>query len=127
MKNKDIKTILQNIKEVPQTENVIILSTGKYIGEGFDEARLDTLFLTMPISWKGTLTQYAGRLNRDYEGKKDVVIYDYADIKVPVLEKMYKKRLKGYKLLHYELCQNDTNFAKRVDITSTQSQIVYDN
>lgn len=103
MKNKDIKTILQKIKEIPQTENVIILSTGKYIGEGFDEARLDTLFLTMPISWKGTLTQYAGRLNRDYESKKDVVIYDYADIKVPVLEKMYKKRLKGYKLLHYEL------------------------
>ena len=92
------------------TENITILSTGKYIGEGFDEARLDTLFLTMPISWKGTLTQYAGRLNRDYEGKKSIIIYDYADIKVPVLEKMYKKRLKGYKLLHYELCQNDTKF-----------------
>lgn len=110
MKNKDIKIILQKIKEVSLTENITILSTGKYIGEGFDEARLDTLFLTMPISWKGTLTQYAGRLNRDYEGKKSVIIYDYADIKVPVLEKMYKKRLKGYKLLHYELCQNDTKF-----------------
>lgn len=102
MKNKDIKIILQKIKEVPQNENIVILSTGKYIGEGFDEARLDTLFLIMPISWKGTLIQYAGRLNRDYEGKKEAIIYDYADIKVPVLEKMYKKRLKGYKLLHYE-------------------------
>ena len=102
MKNKEMKIILQKIKEVPLTENITILSTGKYIGEGFDEARLDTLFLTMPISWKGTLTQYVGRLNRDYEGKKEVIIYDYADIKVPVLEKMYKKRIKGYKLLHYE-------------------------
>lgn len=112
MKNKDIKTILENIKKSEKTEELIIISTGKYIGEGFDEARLDTLFLTMPISWKGTLIQYAGRLNRDYEHKKDVIIYDYADIKVPVLEKMYKRRLKGYKLLNYEFfeTENQLNF-----------------
>ena len=107
MRNKDIKIILENIKNSEKTEELVIISTGKYIGEGFDEARLDTLFLTMPISWKGTLIQYAGRLNRDYENKKDVIIYDYADIKVPVLEKMYKRRLKGYKLLNYEFFETE--------------------
>jgi len=75
---------------------VTLVATGKYIGEGFDEPRLDTLFLTMPISWKGTLQQYAGRLHRLCEQKNEVQIYDYVDIHVKMLEKMYGRRLTGY-------------------------------
>lgn len=70
---------------VPETEERLILATGRYIGEGFDDARLDTLFLTMPISWKGTLAQYVGRLHRDHAGKSDVLVVDYVDGRVPVL------------------------------------------
>jgi superfamily II DNA or RNA helicase len=57
----------------------LVLATGRYLGEGFDDARLDTLFLVMPISWKGTLAQYVGRLHRDHDGKREVVVYDYVD------------------------------------------------
>lgn len=82
----------QNEKDWDSKERLII-ATGKYIGEGFDDARLDTLFLTMPISWEGTLQQYVGRLHRNYEHKQEVQVYDYVDEKVPVLKKMYDKRL----------------------------------
>lgn len=74
----------------------MIVATGKYVGEGFDYPRLDTLFLTMPIAWKGNVEQYAGRLHREYEGKSEVCIYDYVDIRVPLCDSMYRKRLKGY-------------------------------
>lgn len=90
------RKLLERVHTVPQTESMIILATGKYAGEGFDEPRLDTLFLAMPISWSGTLSQYVGRLHRDYKGKSSVTIYDYADIHVRMLENMYKKRLRGY-------------------------------
>lgn len=79
----------------------VILATGRFIGEGFDDARLDTLFLVMPISWKGTLQQYAGRLHRLYDMKQEVRIYDYVDDQVPMLSRMYKKRLKGYQVMGY--------------------------
>ena len=82
-------------------EPLIICATGKYVGEGFDEPRLDTLFLTMPISWQGTLAQYAGRLHRLHEGKRQVRVYDYIDSKSEMLERMYQKRLKGYASLGY--------------------------
>jgi superfamily II DNA or RNA helicase len=82
-------------------ESRLIIATGKYIGEGFDDPELDTLFITMPISWKGTLQQYVGRLHRDLANKKEVVVYDYADIDIPVLKRMYEKRLAGYKALGY--------------------------
>ena len=78
-----------------------MIATGKFIGEGFDEPRLDTLFLTMPISWKGTLQQYVGRLHRQYDGKQEAQVYDYVDIKVPVLKVMFEKRLTGYKSMGY--------------------------
>lgn len=86
---------------IPQSEKMIIIATGKYIGEGFDYPRLDTLFLASPIAWKGTLTQYAGRLHREYPGKEDVIVYDYVDIHIPVLERMYYKRLAGYSQIGY--------------------------
>jgi superfamily II DNA or RNA helicase len=93
---------LQALKATPPDEPLIVIATGKYIGEGFDEPRLDTLFLTMPIAWKGTLAQYAGRLHRDFSGKYEVRIYDYVDIHVKVLERMYQKRLRGYTELGYQ-------------------------
>lgn len=106
MKNKQRKATLDMIKSFSKEERFIILATGKYIGEGFDESRLDTLFLTMPISWKGVLQQYAGRLQRMYEGKNIVKIYDYIDDNIPLLVKMYNKRLKGYKNLDYNIKEN---------------------
>jgi superfamily II DNA or RNA helicase len=78
-------------------------STGRYIGEGFDDAPLDTLFLTMPISWKGTLGQYVGRLHRRYAGKSDVLVVDYVDAAVPGLARMAAKRRAGYRMLGYTI------------------------
>jgi superfamily II DNA or RNA helicase len=82
----------------------LVLATGRYLGEGFDDDRLDTLLLAMPISWKGTLAQYAGRLNRVREGKQQVTIYDYADLEVPMLKRMFERRRRGYRQLGYEIC-----------------------
>lgn len=80
-----------------------MIATGRYLGEGFDDARLDTLFLTMPVSWKGTLAQYAGRLHRDHQGKGEVVVVDYADLYVPVLARMHQTRISGSKTLGYSV------------------------
>lgn len=95
------------VEQYPVDQPLLIIATGKYVGEGFDVPRLDTLFLVMPFSWKGTLAQYAGRLHRLYRGKNNVRIYDYVDVHVPVLERMYGKRLKGYRDLGYQLGEPD--------------------
>lgn len=102
-KQKEKREKMAALQNVPDDEDVVVVATGKYIGEGFDSPRLDTLLLAMPISWKGTLAQYAGRLHRNYEGKHEVRIYDYVDIHVPTLERMYHKRLKGYAELGYQV------------------------
>jgi superfamily II DNA or RNA helicase len=86
---KQKKNALNTITSIPDDEQLVIIATGKYVGEGFDCPRLDTLFLAMPISWKGTLSQYAGRLHRVYPGKEDVIVYDYIDVHVAVFENMY--------------------------------------
>lgn len=96
-----------NMNAVQNDEERVLIATGKYLGEGFDDARLDTLFLTLPISWKGTLTQYAGRLHRLYDGKNEVIIYDYADLNIPMLSRMYERRLKGYKSIGYDVNMSD--------------------
>ena len=88
---------------VDDDEERLILATGRYIGEGFDDARLDTLFLTMPIAWKGTLAQYVGRLHRRHDEKKDVLVVDYVDSSVPVLARMAAKRRTGYRALGYAM------------------------
>lgn len=88
---------------IPTDEPLVIIATGKYVGEGFDYPRLDTLFLALPIAWKGKVAQYAGRLHRNYPGKNEVQIYDYVDVHVPVLENMYQKRLKGYAAIGYKI------------------------
>ena len=99
---KEKREAMQRLQTIPDSEQLVIVATGKYVGEGFDYPRLDTLFLALPISWKGLLTQYAGRLHREYEGKKDVRIYDYIDIHEPICNSMYRKRLKGYAAIGYK-------------------------
>ena len=98
---KEKRLALQNLQSIPTSESLVIVATGKYVGEGFDYPRLDTLFLTMPIAWKGNVEQYAGRLHREYEGKTEVCIYDYVDIHIPLCDSMYRKRLKGYSRAGY--------------------------
>ena len=88
---------------VRDDESRLILATGSYIGEGFDDARLDTLFLAMPISWKGTLQQYVGRLHRLHDNKRVVQVYDYVDDGVPMLARMFERRLKGYSAIGYRV------------------------
>ena len=100
---KEKQSVLKDLLNLPANEPLAIVATGKYVGEGFDMPRLDTLFVTMPIAWKGTVSQYAGRLNRIYEDKQEVVVYDYVDIHVPVLERMYYKRLAAYSALGYSV------------------------
>ena len=99
---KDKREALQRLQAISPSEPLVIVATGKYVGEGFDYPRLDTLFLALPISWKGLVAQYAGRLHRENEGKKDVRIYDYIDIHEPVCDSMYRKRLKGYASIGYK-------------------------
>jgi superfamily II DNA or RNA helicase len=99
---KETGELFKRIADTPANGQLTLVATGKYIGEGFDEPRLDTLFLTMPISWKGTLQQYAGRLHRLHETKSDVHIYDYVDIHVKMLERMYHRRLNGYAAIGYK-------------------------
>ncbi len=100
---KERDAIRTALSQVPPHESVILIAIGQYIGEGFNYPRLDTLMLTTPISWAGNVEQYAGRLHRDYEGKKDVIIYDYVDMRVRMLDRMYTKRLRTYKNIGYFL------------------------
>lgn len=103
MGSKQVRSLIERLANIPDDEERIILATGRYLGEGFDDARLDTLFLTLPISWRGTLTQYAGRLHRLHYMKKEVLVYDYVDFEVPVLTRMFEKRRRGYKAIGYEI------------------------
>ena len=99
---KEKRETLAKLESIPDNEKLIIIATGKYVGEGFDYPRLDTLFLALPIAWKGKVAQYTGRLHRNYIGKTEVQVYDYVDIHVPMLEKMYQKRVKGYAAVGYK-------------------------
>ncbi len=102
---KEKRETLQRLQEIPADEPLVIVATGQYVGEGFDYPRLDTLFLALPISWKGRLEQYAGRLHRENEEKKDVRIYDYIDIHEPICNSMYHKRLRAYVAIGYQTIQ----------------------
>lgn len=100
--------IRKNLKKILNEKSIILIATGQKIGEGFDFPRLDTLMLASPVSFDGRLEQYVGRLHRNYEGKKYVVVYDYIDAHLKVFEKMYSKRLRTYKRLGYSLISNRT-------------------
>jgi superfamily II DNA or RNA helicase len=106
MGKKQRRSIADAIAAVPEGNPRVILATGSYIGEGFDDARLDSLFLAMPISWKGTLQQYVGRLHRLHDAKRVVRVYDYVDSKVLMLARMYARRLKGYSVIGYRICNS---------------------
>ena len=106
MGNKQLNKVQEQFETIDDNEERVILATGKYIGEGFDDPRLDTLFLAMPISWKGMLQQYAGRLHRLYDSKKEVRIYDYVDDQVEMLQRMYAKRKSGYRAMGYLISDN---------------------
>ncbi len=112
MSAKDKCETMTRLESIPATEPLIIVASGKYVGEGFDFPRLDTLLLAMPIAWKGKVAQYAGRLHRAYEGKTEVRIYDYIDIHVSVLERMYQKRVKSYASIGYEVRATEQNAEK---------------
>jgi len=103
------------LAEVTEDEPIVVVATGKYAGEGFDHARLDTLFLTLPVSWRGLLEQYAGRLHRMHAGKSEVRIYDYVDYQVASLLRMYRKRLTGYRRMGYELVEYTSSGALASD------------
>jgi superfamily II DNA or RNA helicase len=102
-KNKDKRLTMEQLQSISTSEKMVIVATGKYVGEGFDYARLDTLFLVSPVAGKNIVTQYAGRLHREFESKQDVQIYDYIDIRVPIYESMYRKRLKSYASIGYRI------------------------
>jgi superfamily II DNA or RNA helicase len=105
MGTKQRLKLAESLAAVPCDEPRVILATGSYLGEGFDDPRLDTLLLAMPISWRGTLQQYVGRLHRLHDNKSEVHVYDYADVMVPMLARMYKKRLVGYAALGYTVAE----------------------
>ena len=100
---KEQREIRAQMDAVPVTESFILIATGQLIGEGFDYPRLDTLIMATPVAWRGLVEQYAGRLNRYFEGKQNVMIFDYIDAHIPMFDNMYVKRLKAYKRIGYKL------------------------
>ncbi len=125
---KEKREAFIRINETTAGQPLTLLATGKYIGEGFDEPRLDTLFMAMPISWKGTVQQYAGRLHRLFDGKENVQIYDYVDSQVRVFSKMYNKRLAGYASLGYKVrAEGLTDNAVDIIFNHQNFQPVYEN
>jgi len=97
----EIRIVADRLRRIPADEDRALLATGRYIGEGFDDPRLDTLFLTLPVSWRGTIAQYVGRLHRLRDGKSEVRVYDYADLNVPMLARMFDRRCAGYEAVGY--------------------------
>ena len=107
------REVMAQLSHVPDDEPLVVVATGKYVGEGFDLPRLDTLMLALPVSWKGLIAQYTGRLHRNYPGKNETRIYDYIDLRVPVCDSMYRKRLHGYKAVGYSIAvANEGLFAE---------------
>ena len=103
MTRKKLETVSGQLAAIPTGEERVLLATGRYVGEGFDDARLDTLFLTLPVSWHGTIAQYVGRLHRLYDTKREVRVYDYADLNVPMLSRMFDRRCNGYEAVGYTI------------------------
>jgi superfamily II DNA or RNA helicase/very-short-patch-repair endonuclease len=103
MGKKQRQAISDRLAAIPRDDARVILATGKYVGEGFDDPRLDTLCLTLPVSWRGTVAQYAGRLHRLYDGKREVRIVDYVDLNAPMLARMFDRRCRGYEAIGYDV------------------------
>lgn len=109
---REHKQILMQMNEVKKNESMILVATGGLVGEGFDFPRLDTLIMATPVAWKSVVEQYAGRLNRDYEGKQEVIIYDYVDSHISMFDRMYYKRLKAYRQIGYDIYAKEVTGAE---------------
>ena len=103
MGRRGLREALERLAATPPDRKPLLLATGRFIGEGFDDSRLDTLFVTLPVSWHGTVAQYVGRLHRIHEGKREVRVYDYADLEVPMLSRMFERRCRGYEAVGYTI------------------------
>lgn len=103
MGRRALRATLERLAQVPVDAKRVLLATGKFLGEGFDDPRLDTLFLALPVSWRGTIAQYVGRLHRLHHGKREVRVYDYADLEVPMLARMFDRRCCGYEAVGYTI------------------------
>jgi len=103
MSRRKLHEALIQLTATPLGRSPMLLATGRFVGEGFDDARLDTLFVTLPVSWHGTIAQYVGRLHRLHEGKREVTVYDYADLDVPMLSRMFERRCRGYEAVGYTI------------------------
>lgn len=112
---KEHKAVRAQMQEIPDDETLILMATGKLVGEGFDFPRLDTLIMAMPVAGKGVVEQYAGRLNRDYKGKENVIVYDYIDSHIQMFDNMYAKRLRAYKQIGYEVCSDVVSVKQSVN------------
>jgi superfamily II DNA or RNA helicase len=121
--DRSVDNWFARLAAVPEGDERLILATGRYIGEGFYDARLDTFFLALPVSWKGTLNQYAGRLHRTHPGKKEVQIYNYVDRNVPVLKRMFERRVRGNEAIGYKLVEG----SKKVKDGNTDTIDIFPN
>lgn len=113
------RTQAEELNNVDASDSLILVGTGSLLGEGFDFPRLDTLFMATPVSGENVVEQYVGRLNRDYDGKENVIVYDYVDSHIPKFDKMYTARMKAYKKIGYELCVN-------IDGEKQKANAIYD-
>lgn len=122
---KTRSAILESIQDMPSDSELLAIATGQYLGEGFDCPQVDTLFLAFPLSFKGKLVQYVGRVLRSHEGKSSVRVYDYVDTQVPILRKMYAKRQKTYRSLGFasEKDQANESFKKTSDTTGIPTEL----
>ena len=111
---KEHRRIREEMDAVPDGETVIIVATGTLIGEGFDYPRLDTLIMATPVSFRGVVEQFVGRLEREYPGKEEIIVYDYVDSHIPIFDRMYAKRLRAYKQIGYEISGDTVKQGKRV-------------
>lgn len=105
---KENDEMIKKMETVPVDESLILIATGALVGEGFDFSRLDTLIMAMPVSSDSVVSQYIGRIHRKYEGRKDIIVYDYVDVHIPMFDKMYGKRLKTYKSSGYQIINEMT-------------------
>jgi hypothetical protein len=119
LSTRERKDALASLAAIPGDEERLVVATGRCVGEGFDDPRLDTLVLALPVAWRGTVVQYAGRLHRKHAGKTDVRIHDYRDENVPVLARMLEKRIRAYRAIGYEI--EDAGTRRRPPSTSSST------
>lgn len=119
VKETERKEVLDSLQK--EESPYVLLATGKYVGEGFDLTSLDTICLTMPISWSGLLQQYLGRLQRNLANKSELRVYDYVDFMIPMFSNMYQKRLTTYRKLDYEVSLDENSQEKHSEIFTNES------